>query len=89
MTDMSIDELSHDMVSDSNSLGAVSDIGSGVGGDGCPYAKRMRLNDSYESNYAEDVTASFRHDPSEVDKLKVFQVLDEVEGDNDDDEGLS
>lgn len=85
MTDISADEMNHDMISDSNSLGAVSDTELGV--EECPYAKRMRMNDSFELNFADDVDANFPPDPSLVAKLKEFQVLDEVEGDNEEYEG--
>lgn len=72
---------------DSDSLGAVSDIESEPGVGGCPYAKRMRMDDSYDSNFANDVDTNIETDPTVIAKLKEFQVLDEVHGDNDDEEG--
>lgn len=76
----SVENLETNDMEDSSSLGAVSDSEPGEGG--CPYAKRMRMD---EENFADTVDTNFTPDPAYVAKLKEFQVLDEVEGDNDDD----
>lgn len=54
---------------------------------GCPMAKRLKLDTGYEMNYTKDIDSNDDGNEQLIEKLKEFQVLDEIEGDDEGEDG--